>query len=79
MEREVDLRGTTMTEAVAVKTESVLKEMGCGKVSFVLNSSICASCVSLVAFNLGWEIKLDYRDDCYTIKLSKAKKKDICA
>lgn len=79
MEKKVDLRGTLMTEAVAYKTEDILKEMGHGKVSFILNSSICASYVSLVAFKLGWEMKLDYRNDCYTIMLNKELKEGQCA
>lgn len=79
MEKQVDLRGAGMTEAVAHKTESILCEMGHGKISFILNSSACASFVSLVAFNLGWDIKLDYRDDCYTIMLCKELEEENCA
>lgn len=79
MEKQVDLRGTNLTEAVVSKTETILSEMGYGKVSFLSNSGVCASYVSLTASNLGWEIKLDYRYDCYTIMLSKEKKKENCA
>lgn len=79
MEKQVDLRGIYFTEAVAAKAETVLKEQDYGKVSFILSSGECASCVAMEAFRRGWEMKLDYRDECYTLMLYKEMEKENCA
>lgn len=81
MEKRVDLRGISMNETASHEAENILNEMEHGKISFILNSSAYASCVALVAYKLGWEMKLDYREDCFTIMLHKEKEmeKEICA
>lgn len=79
MEKQVDLRGIYFTEAVAAQAENILRETNYGRVSFVLSSGECASCVALEAFKQGWEMKLDYRNECYTLMLYKEMQTENCA
>lgn len=79
MEKQVDFRGIYMPDVIAAKAEEVLLELVCGNVSIILSSGECASRVALAASKLGWDMKLVYRNDSFTMKLKKELDDDICA
>lgn len=79
MDKQVDFRGIYMPDVITAKAEEVLKELVCGNVSIILSSGECASRVALAASNLGWDIKLVYRNESFTMKLKKELDDNICA